>query len=75
MAAVSHGTNSVTTKQHSKYTASVDIQNTLCKATVTHSELHVTRVQLVCSESENIKMINQLKVVKPQGNSSNSTAD
>ena len=32
---------------------SVDIQNALCKATVTHAESHTTRVQWVCSEAEN----------------------
>ena len=37
-AAVSRGTSDVTTKQRCKNTNSVDIQDVLCKATVTHSE-------------------------------------
>ena len=34
-------------------TTSVDIQNMLCKITVTHLELHRARVQWVCPEAEN----------------------
>ena len=54
MAAVSRGTSYVTTKQRCKYTASVAVQNALCKATVTNSELHTTRALSLCSEAENI---------------------
>ena len=31
----------------------VGIQNALCKVTVTHSELCMTRTQCVCTEAEN----------------------
>ena len=44
MTAVLRGISHVTTKQHCKYATSVDIWNVLLKA-VTHSELHVIRVQ------------------------------
>ena len=37
----------------STVTTLADIENALCKATVTHSEWHTTRAQWVCSEAEN----------------------
>ena len=52
-AAVTCGTSHLTAKQCCKYTTSVDIQNALLKATVTHLEAHVTKAQLVCSRAEN----------------------
>ena len=57
-AGVSSSTSHVTTKQHCKYTTSVDIQkNMLCKATVTYSESHTTRAQCVRWEAENSAII------------------
>ena len=56
MAAVSCGNSRVTTKQRCKYIIWVDIQHAPCKATVTHSQLHMTRAQWVCSEAENSAM-------------------
>ena len=39
-------------------TTLADIQNTLCKVTVIHSELHyTTRAQWVCSEAENSAIV------------------
>ena len=41
---------------------SVTVQNTLCKATVTHSGLHTARVQWVCSEAENSTIATTVKL-------------
>ena len=43
----------VKTKQHCKYLTSVIFKNALCKATITHFELHATRAQWVCLEAKN----------------------
>ena len=40
-------------KRRCTYSTSVDILNTLCKATVAHSERHTNREQWFCSETEN----------------------
>ena len=54
VAAVSHDTSQVTTKQHCNYTTLVDIvKNMLYKVTVTLSESQATRAQWVCSRAEN----------------------
>ena len=47
---VMSGTSHVTTKQHRKCTVLVDAENALLEATVTHSELHATRMQWVCRQ-------------------------
>ena len=50
--AVSRGTGHVTMKT-ALQPLLVEIQNALCQAKVTHSVLHTTRAQLVCSDAEN----------------------
>ena len=64
--AVSRGTSHVTTRERCNHghiyrsmavTTLVDIQNTLCKATVTHSESHTTTAQCVCSEAESSAVV------------------
>ena len=53
MTAVSSGASHVRTKQRYNYTACVDIQSVLHKATFTCLESHATRAQRVCSKGEN----------------------
>ena len=54
--AVSCGSSHVRTKQRIRHLA--DIFKTCCvKAAVTHSELHTTRAQWVCSEAENSAIV------------------
>ena len=45
----------------SAVTTSVDIQNTLCKVIVTHSESHTTTAQWVISEAENSAIVTIVK--------------
>ena len=45
-------------------TTFVDIQNALCKATVTHSESRMNRAQLVCLETENSAMVATVKCLR-----------
>ena len=59
MAAVSRGTTSHVTAKTA--ITSVDIQNVLCKAMVTHSESHATRVQWVCVGEENCATVTIVK--------------
>ena len=39
----------------------MDIQNALCKATVTHSESHMMRAQWVCFDAENSAIVATVK--------------
>ena len=55
-----YGTSHVTTNQCCNL-FSGSFKKTLCKATVTHSELHMTRTQQVCSETENSAIISTVK--------------
>ena len=50
--AAARGTSHVTTKQRCKYTTSLEIQNALWKATVTHVEWHATKAQWACLRAE-----------------------